>query len=103
MCPNGTAPTVDTGSREVRDRSEGDPVQTRGNDRRAVAVRLEAVEKTYGRGDNEVPALRNPSPAFGTGSFTLEALHRQEYFTALLNQTQSTAERRSKRSRGLTP
>ncbi|WP_033347236.1 hypothetical protein [Kitasatospora aureofaciens] len=78
-------------------------MQTRGNDRRAVAVRLEAVEKTYGRGDNEVAALRNPSLAFGTGSFTLEALHWQEYFTALLNQTQSTAERRSKRSRGLTP
>ncbi|WP_171168269.1 ABC transporter ATP-binding protein [Streptomyces sp. I05A-00742] len=38
--------------------------------RSATAVRLEAVEKTYGRGDNEVTALRELSMTFDAGTFT---------------------------------
>ncbi|MFJ8478252.1 LuxR C-terminal-related transcriptional regulator [Kitasatospora sp. NPDC094011] len=38
MCPNGPAPTVDSSSREGRDRSGGDPVRTRGNERPTVAA-----------------------------------------------------------------
>ncbi|MER7845813.1 ABC transporter ATP-binding protein [Kitasatospora sp. NPDC096077] len=45
-------------------------MRTRGNERPAVAVRLEAVEKTYGRGDGAVAALRGLDLGFDTGSFT---------------------------------
>ncbi|MGW3495297.1 ABC transporter ATP-binding protein [Streptomyces sp. NPDC001020] len=45
-------------------------MQTQEFGQRTVAVRLEAVEKIYGKGDNEVAALRRLSMTFETGSFT---------------------------------
>jgi putative ABC transport system ATP-binding protein len=45
-------------------------VQTQESGQQAVAVRLEAVEKIYGKGDNEVAALKRLSMTFDTGSFT---------------------------------
>ena len=45
-------------------------VQTRENVRPTVAVRLESVDKIYGRGDNAVAALRKLTMSFGTGTFT---------------------------------
>ncbi|MCK7622428.1 ABC transporter ATP-binding protein [Streptomyces sp. RS10V-4] len=38
--------------------------------RTAEAVRLDAVSKTYGRGDGQVAALRGLSVGFGVGTFT---------------------------------
>ncbi|GAA1957142.1 ABC transporter ATP-binding protein [Kitasatospora viridis] len=45
-------------------------MQTRENGQRTVAVRLDAVEKIYGKGDNEVAALKRLSMTFDAGSFT---------------------------------
>ena len=45
-------------------------MQTQENGRQTLAVRLEAVEKIYGKGDNEVAALKRLSMTFNTGSFT---------------------------------
>ncbi|MGW1175369.1 ABC transporter ATP-binding protein [Kitasatospora sp. NPDC002543] len=45
-------------------------MQTQGIGQGTAAVRLVAVEKTYGRGDNEVAALRKLSMTFDSGSFT---------------------------------
>ncbi|MFE9425662.1 ABC transporter ATP-binding protein [Kitasatospora sp. NPDC006697] len=45
-------------------------MQTRENGTQTAAVRLEAVEKLYGKGDNEVAALKRLSMTFTTGSFT---------------------------------
>ncbi|MFE4518561.1 ABC transporter ATP-binding protein [Kitasatospora sp. NPDC056783] len=45
-------------------------MQTQENGQRTVAVRLDAVEKIYGKGDNEVAALKRLSMTFETGSFT---------------------------------
>ncbi|MFE4976617.1 ABC transporter ATP-binding protein [Kitasatospora sp. NPDC056651] len=45
-------------------------MQTQENGQRTVAVRLDAVEKIYGKGDNEVAALKRLNMTFETGSFT---------------------------------
>ena len=45
-------------------------MQTQGIGQQTAAVRLEAVEKIYGKGDNEVAALKRLSMTFDTGSFT---------------------------------
>ncbi|MFF4528960.1 ABC transporter ATP-binding protein [Streptomyces sp. NPDC001407] len=45
-------------------------MQTRDDIQPATAVRLEAVEKIYGKGDNQVAALKKLSMSFGTGTFT---------------------------------
>ncbi|MEU5421624.1 ABC transporter ATP-binding protein [Streptomyces sp. NPDC020799] len=45
-------------------------MQIRDDIQPATAVRLEAVEKIYGKGDNQVAALKKLSMSFGTGTFT---------------------------------
>ncbi|QLE70644.1 ABC transporter ATP-binding protein [Streptomyces rectiverticillatus] len=45
-------------------------MHTREDVRSTTAVRLEAVRKIYGKGDNEVAALKELSMSFGTGTFT---------------------------------
>ncbi|MEV5978543.1 ABC transporter ATP-binding protein [Streptomyces sp. NPDC052114] len=45
-------------------------MHTTDNTRQAQAVRLDAVSKIYGRGDNEVAALRDFTMSFASGTFT---------------------------------